>query len=118
MKRRMIIAIILSMLVVLFFLLIGGFYITLHPFSIGFTRIFNMLGWLCIMSSGIFFSVHYFRDEKMRFKKQLDDYITVSEQQHLDTIKNAYKSFDNILKEKDDYIHELEVKLSKRKHGN
>ena len=73
MRRRMIITtILLSLLLIAFLLFIGGLSISFHPFSIEFTRLYNMLGWLCIIACGIFFSLDNRIEQQKHYAKELE----------------------------------------------
>lgn len=123
MRRRMIITtILLSLLLIVFLLLIGGFNISFHPFSIEFTRLYNMLGWLSIIACGIFFNLDHRLEQQKHYTKQLEEYQEYAQKKYLSSIKHLQDTLVTMCKEKDARIHELEVQLNNKQqfqeHGN
>lgn len=115
MRRRMIITtILLSLLLVAFLLFIGGFSISFHPFNIEFTRLYNMLGWICIIGCGIFFNLDNSIKQQKHYEKQLKEYKKLSQLEYLNAVENMQDSLDQMCKEKDARILELEVQLNKQ----
>lgn len=88
MKHMLVISIILGLLLVVFLLFVGRFYISFHPFSIGFERPWNLMGWVCVILLGIFFMKDAVQVERKRYKESLDI-----------VVKNHYKNLMQ-LKEK------------------
>lgn len=118
MRRRMIITtIFLSLLLIAFLLFIGGFSISFHPFSIEFTRLYNMMGWLCIIACGIFFSHHHRLEQQKHYAKQLEEYQEYAQKEYLSSIKHLQDTLVTMCKEKDAHIHELEVQLNNKQQS-
>lgn len=118
MRRRMIITtILLSLLLIVFLLLLGGFSISFHPFSIEFTRLYNMLGWLCIIACGTFFSLDNRIEQQKHYAKQLEEYQEYAQKEYLESIKQLQDTLVTMCKEKDARIHELEVQLNNKQQS-
>lgn len=115
MRRRMIITtILLSLLLIAFLLFIGEFSISFHPFSIEFTRLYNMLGWLCIIACGIFFSLDNRIEQRKHYAKELEKFQEYAQKEYLNSIEKLQDTLVTMCKEKDARIHELEVQLNKQ----
>lgn len=115
MRRRMIITtILLSLLLVAFLLFIGGLSISFHPFSIEFTRLYNMLGWLCIIACGCFFSLDNRIEQQKHYAKELEKFQEYAQKEYLHSIEELQDTLVMMCKEKDARIHELEVQLNKQ----
>lgn len=114
MRRLMIITIALSVLLISFLLFIGGLSISFHPFSIEFTRLYNMLGWLCIIACGIFFSLDNRIEQQKHYAKELEKFQEYAQKEYLNSIEELQDTLVTMCKEKDARIHELEVQLNKQ----
>lgn len=115
MRRRMIITtILLSLLLIVFLLFIGGLSISFHPFSIEFTRLYNMLGWLCIIACGIFFSLDNRIEQQKHYAKELEKFQEYAKKEYHHSIEELQDTLVTMCKEKDARIHELEVQLNKQ----
>lgn len=115
MRRLMIITTILLLLLliaILFF--IGGLSISFNPFSIELTRLYNMLGWLCIIACGIFFSLDNRIEQQKHYAKELEKFQEYAQKEYLHSIEELQDTLVTMCKEKDARIHELEVQLNKQ----
>lgn len=115
MRRLMIITTILLLLLliaILFF--IGGLSISFNPFSIELTRLYNMLGWLCIIACGIFFSLDNRIEQQKHYAKELEKFQEYSQKEYIHSIEELQDTLVTMGKEKDARIHELEVQLNKQ----
>lgn len=115
MRRRMIITtILLSLLLIAFLLFIGGLSISFHPFSIEFTRLYNMMGWLCIIACGIFFSLDNRIEQQKHYAKELEKFQEYAQKEYHSSIEQLQDTLVTMCNEKDARIHELEVQLNKQ----
>ena len=116
MRRRMIITttILLSLLLIAFLFFIGGLSISFHPFSIEFTRLYNMMGWLCIIACGIFFNLDNRIEQQKHYTKELEKFQEYAQKEYHSSIEQLQDTLVTMRKEKDARIHELEVQLNKQ----
>lgn len=113
MKHMLVISIIiLGLLLVVFLLFVGRFYISFHPFSIGFERPWNLMGWVCVILLGIFFMKDAVQVERKRYKENLD--IVVKD--YYKTLMRLNEKIDSL--EEANYKHQVQLNKLKEKYGD